>query len=120
MEGFVGYLRQYAQPTDTVAITYGDMPVKWYTGLRVIGGLTGENLERASHARWVIFRKYTICEKDKMVADYLSSKITWSNYRKIILDVPDTPYENREDPQNHLYRTSTKEDRAVIYERVLK
>jgi hypothetical protein len=55
-----------------------------------------------------------------MVADYLSSKITWSNYRKIILDVPDTPYENREDPQNHLYRTSTKEDRAVIYERVLK
>ncbi|MGD0589223.1 MAG: glycosyltransferase family 39 protein [Bacteroidota bacterium] len=120
MEGIVDHLRQYAQPTDTVAISYGDMPVKWYTGLRVIGGLTGENLERASHARWVIFRKHIICEKDKMVADYLSNKITWSNYHKIVLDVPDTPYENREDPQNHLYRTATKEDRVVIYERIQK
>jgi len=63
MEGFVGHLRQYAQPTDTVAISYGDMPIKWYTGLRVIGGLTGENLEDAGHARWVIIRKYFNCTK---------------------------------------------------------
>jgi 4-amino-4-deoxy-L-arabinose transferase-like glycosyltransferase len=118
MEGLVNHLRQYAQYTDTVAITYGDLPIKWYTGLRVIGGLTGESLEGFSHARWVIFRKYTICEKDKAVSDYFISKISWSNYRKIIIDAPDTPYENREDPQNHLYRTAIGEDRVIIYEKI--
>jgi 4-amino-4-deoxy-L-arabinose transferase-like glycosyltransferase len=118
MEGLVGHLRQYAQPSDTVAITYGDMPIKWYTGLRVIGGLTGENLERASYAHWVILRKHAVCEKDKKISEYLSTKISWSNYRKIMIDAPDTPYENREDPQNHLYRTATGEDSVVIYERI--
>lgn len=118
MEGLVGYLHQYAKSTDTVAITYGDMPIKWYTGLRVIGGLTGENLEGVSHARWVIFRKHTICEKDKMVADYFHAKFFLPKYRKIIIAAPDTPFENREDPQNHIYRTVTGEDSVVIYERM--
>ncbi|MCX6122463.1 MAG: glycosyltransferase family 39 protein [Ignavibacteriales bacterium] len=118
MEGLVGHLRHHAQPSDTVAITYGDMPIKWYTGLHVIGGLTGENLEKASHARWVIFRKHAICEKDEMVAEYLSAKLSLSKYRKLIIDAPDTPYENREDPQEHLYRTATEEDRVIIYERI--
>jgi hypothetical protein len=120
MEGFVGHLRQYAQPTDTVAISYGDMPIKWYTGLRVIGGLTGENLEDAGHARWVIIRKYFNCTQGLVVTKYLQSQLQEGRYRKFTLDAPDTPYENREDPQNHLYRTATKEDRVVIYERILK
>jgi hypothetical protein len=120
MEGFVDYLRQNAQPTDTVAISYGDMPIKWYTGLRVTGGLTGENLEDARHARWLIIRKHFNCTQGLVVTKYLHSQLQEGQYRKIILDAPDTPYENREDPQNHLYRTATKEDRVIIYERILK
>jgi len=118
MEGLVGHLRQYAQPADTVAISYGDMPIKWYTGLRVIGGLTGENLEGARHARWVIIRKYFNCTQGLVVKQYLQSQVQSGQYRKFILDAPDTPYENREDPQNHLYRTATGEDHVVIYERI--
>ncbi len=118
MEGLVGHLRQYAQPWDTVAITYGDMPIKWYTGLYVIGGCTGENLEGASKARWVIFRKHIVCDKDFAVGRYLITHVPWKQYRKIILDAPDTPYENREDPENHLYRTADSEERVVIYERI--
>ena len=120
MEGFVGYLRQNAQPTDTVAISYGDMPIKWYTGLRVIGGLTGENLEDADHARWIIIRKHFNCTQGLVVTKFLHSQLQKGRYEKFILDAPDTPYENREDPQNHLYRTATKEDRVVIYERILQ
>jgi 4-amino-4-deoxy-L-arabinose transferase-like glycosyltransferase len=118
MEGLVGHLRQYAQPSDTVAITYGDMPIKWYTGLRVIGGLTGDNLESASHARWIIIRKHFNNPQDLVGKNYLRSQVQRGQYRKIILDAPDTPYENREDPQNHLYRTAAEEDRVIIYERV--
>jgi 4-amino-4-deoxy-L-arabinose transferase-like glycosyltransferase len=118
MEGLVSYLHQYAQPTDTVAISTGDMPIKWYTGLRVIGGLTGENLEGARHARWVIIRKYFNCTQALEAKQYLQSQVQTGHYRKILIDAPDTPFENREDPQNHLYRTATKEDRVVMYERI--
>jgi 4-amino-4-deoxy-L-arabinose transferase-like glycosyltransferase len=117
MEGLVGYLHQNAQPTDTVAITFGDMPIKWYTGLRVIGGLTGENLEGTKRARWVILRKHINCEKDEAVAEYLLIHLPWKQYRRIVLPAPDTPYENREDPEKHLFQTAIGEDSVAIYER---
>jgi 4-amino-4-deoxy-L-arabinose transferase-like glycosyltransferase len=118
MEGLVSHLRQNAQPTDTVAISSGDMPLKWYTHLRIIGGLTGENLEGARHARWVIIRKYFTSTQGFVVRQYLQSQVQTGHYRKFIIDAPDTPYENREDPKNHLYRTATGEDNVVIYERI--
>ena len=118
MEGIVGYLHQYAKPTDTVAITYGDMPIKWYTRLRVIGGLTGEDLNGATLARWVIFRKHIICDKDAVVARYLVEHLNPKHYRRIVISAPDTRYENREDPREHLYRTDTKEDSVVIFEKI--
>jgi 4-amino-4-deoxy-L-arabinose transferase-like glycosyltransferase len=118
MEGLVGHLRQYAQSSDTVAISYGDMPIKWYTGLYVIGPLSGDNLESVSHARWIIIRKHHHCTQGFVMANYLRSQVQTGQYRKYILDAPDTPYENREDPENHLYRTATGEDNVVIYERI--
>ena len=118
MEGIIGYVGHHAQTTDTVAITYGDMPIKWYTHMRVIGGLTGENLDEARHARWIIIRKNFICSQGFVVTQYLRALIRRGTYRKIILNAPDTPYENREDPKKHLYRTATGVDHVVLYERV--
>jgi len=40
-----------------------------------------------------------------------------TKYKKIILDYPDTRYQNREDPKLHLYATAENEDRVVIYKR---
>ena len=118
IEGLVGFLSQHVQSTDTVAITYGDLPIKWYTNLRVIGGLTGDNLESVKHARWIIIRKYIICMKDLVVTNNLYSQMYGRQYKKYVLDAPDTPFENREDPQGHLYRTATGEDSVIIYERM--
>ena len=50
MEGIVSYLSENAEEDDVVAITYGDMPLKFYTDLRVVGGLTGEGLSPAKNA----------------------------------------------------------------------
>src|SRR5262249_29660628 len=33
------YLKEYAQSNDTVVASYGDLPLQFYTGLKVIGGL---------------------------------------------------------------------------------
>jgi len=118
MEGLVAHLRQNANSADTVAISYGDMPIKWYTGLRVIGGLTGENLENTRNARWIVIRKHSNCTQGLFVKKHLEAQVKRGKYRKRILEAPDTPYENREDPQNHLYRTATGEDNVIIYERI--
>ena len=118
IEGIVKYLNENGNKDDVVAITYGDMPLKFYTEMRIIGGLTGEDLTAAKEAKWVVIRKYVICEKDQKVRKYLTQNLQPANYEKIVLDYPDTPFENREDPANHKFRTVTNEDRVVIYRKI--
>ncbi|MCE5341466.1 MAG: glycosyltransferase family 39 protein [Planctomycetaceae bacterium] len=118
MEGICKYLNEHGEPNDTVAIDYGDMPVKFYTKMRVVGGLTGENLEPAKNAKWVILRKYSNCSKDIEVKRYLIQNINFVNYRRVVIDYPDTMNENREYPGQHYFATQKYEDRVVIYERM--
>ena len=117
-EGIARYLNEHGSPDDIVAITYGDMVLKFYTKMRIVGGLTGEPIEPAKNARWVIIRKYIHLEFDARVRDYLVKNVEWSNCRAITINYPDIPWENRESPNAHLFRTYTNEDKVVIYERV--
>ena len=117
VEGICKYLKSHAKPTDVVAITYEDLPVKFYTGLRVVGGLTGEDLSPIKKARYVIVRRNTICEKDAAVIDYIRLHLDFSSYEPVVLDYPDTPYENREEPDEHYFRTVEDADPVVILER---
>ena len=118
MEGIVNYLNEHADKNDIVAITYGDMPVKFYTGLRVVGGLTGEDLTPAKDADWVIIRNHVISAKDFMVRNFLMRNVKWRNYQRIVLDYPDTPFENRESPDEHLFRTATDYPPVVLYKKI--
>jgi 4-amino-4-deoxy-L-arabinose transferase-like glycosyltransferase len=117
IEGIVSYLNEHGNEGDTVAITYGDMPLKFYTKMRVVGGLTGEDLSPAVNARWIVIRKYDVSH-DKQVLRYLLSHVDLRQYRKITLNYPDIPWENRESPEEHLFRTCTTADKVVIYERI--
>jgi 4-amino-4-deoxy-L-arabinose transferase-like glycosyltransferase len=118
IEGIVTYLNRHASPTDTVAITYGDLPVKFYTPLRVIGGLTGEDLSPAKTAEWIILRRHIHQRKDRVVHDYLRREVDLSQYRQITLPYPDVPFENRESPEEHLFRTARDQPPVTIYRRI--
>jgi 4-amino-4-deoxy-L-arabinose transferase-like glycosyltransferase len=118
IEGIVNYLNSNGSSDDMVAITYGDMPLKFYTKMRVIGGLTGENPSPAKQANWVILRKYFASEKDLEVKKYLVRNIQWDDYKGIMLNYPDIAFENREDPDMHYFRTVTDEDRVVIFHKI--
>lgn len=118
IEGIVKFLNEHASPQDTVAITYGDMPLKFYTGLRVVGGLTGEDLSPALSARWIVIRSTVICEKDYAVREYLRNNIDLSKYRLHILPYPDIAFENREDPALHNFSTVKNAPQVKIYERI--
>ncbi|MEW6428402.1 MAG: glycosyltransferase family 39 protein [Thermodesulfobacteriota bacterium] len=117
VERIVDHLKANASPTDVVAITYGDMPVKFYTGLRVVGGLTGEDLAPARNADWIVIRQHLISDKDAEVRDFLARTSDWHNYERIVLPGPDVPFENRESPDEHLFASPTEGPPLIIFRR---
>jgi hypothetical protein len=113
------YLNEHGGKDDIAAITYGDLPLKFYTRIKIIGGLTGEELSLAGQADWIILRKYTIWDKDRQVRKYLIENLPApQNYERIVIDYPDIPFENREGPEEHHFRTVVNEDRVVIFHRI--
>jgi 4-amino-4-deoxy-L-arabinose transferase-like glycosyltransferase len=118
IEGIVKYLNANGNKDDIVAITYGDMPLKFYTKMRIIGGLTGEDLSDAKKAQWIIIRKYVIREEDNRVRNYLLKNVPLENYERIPINYPDIRFENREDLSLHNFRTVTNEDKVVIFHKI--
>ena len=118
IEGIVGFLDERARPDDVVAMAYGDLPVKFHTGLRVVGGLTGEDLAPAREARFVILRRHLVNEANAEVRRVLAALVQRGGYRRHILAAPDIAFENREDPQLHHFRTAEGVPPVVIWERI--
>jgi 4-amino-4-deoxy-L-arabinose transferase-like glycosyltransferase len=116
-EGIVEFLRQHARPTDVVAIVNGDLPVKFYTGLRVVGGLTGEDLAEARDADWIILRSAIVAPVSRRVREALRRIVAEGHYARRVIDYPDTIWENREDLRLHRFRTDTHAPRVEIWER---
>jgi len=89
IRGITDYLQRNAKPSDVVAITYGDLPIKFYNHLRVVGGLTGEDLTPGRSADWIIMRKHVTCVKDLKVGKYLHHNVDWKSYTPITIDAPE-------------------------------
>lgn len=117
-EGIAKYLNEHGFPEDVVAVTNGDMVLKFYTKMKVVGGLTGEDLSPAKNARWVIIHTHIINDKERKIGKYLLDNNPLNIYRGITINYPDLAFENRESPDEHLFRTDTKERKVVIYERM--
>jgi 4-amino-4-deoxy-L-arabinose transferase-like glycosyltransferase len=118
IEGIVRFLEARAEPGDTVAISYGDMPLKFYTELRVIGGLTGEDLSQAAGADWIVLRRHQFTAVDRQVKAALAEHVVPGEYVEYRLRFPDTAFENREDPRMHRYRSAPAGfERVVVFGR---
>jgi 4-amino-4-deoxy-L-arabinose transferase-like glycosyltransferase len=101
LEVLADYLNEHARPGDVLAISYGDLPLKFYTPLRVLGGLTGEDLTPARQADWIVPRRHVNTEEDRRVRRELLEIVRGGDYELLLLDVPDVAFENREDPRLH-------------------
>ena len=118
IEGIVRFLREHAGPDDTVAMVYGDLPVKFYTGLRVVGGLTGEDLADVKRARWIALRGHIVAPVSREVRKTLEAELRRGRFRPHVLPYPEIAFENREDPKLHRFRTAEAAPRVVIWERL--
>lgn len=118
VEGTVKYLRAHAQEGDIVVCLREEMPIKFYTNLRVIGGPNLEDLSPALNAKWVAWR--TKCAfTDVRTVKFVQKNVPMRKYRAIVLQgYPDIVFENRAEPGRHLFRTETNAKPVMIYERV--
>jgi len=120
MEGISQFLNQYAKPSDTVAIPYGDLPVKFYTKLYVIGGLIEVDYKQAAQADWIVLRKQSIKKADADMKKYLLNHMNRDQYRITRINFPDIPYQNREVPNLHRYKTVTNAPKVKILKKKAK
>jgi 4-amino-4-deoxy-L-arabinose transferase-like glycosyltransferase len=99
------YLREHASRNDVVLAQYGDLPLQFYTGLRVIGGMQGQPLP--TNPDWIVQRGFVLSPdspgKDGSVRDFILSEIPGHEYM-IVLTAPDLMLGNSPEPQFHLYR----------------
>lgn len=116
IEGMVTYLNENGKDDDIVVITYGDLPLKFYTKMRIVGGLTDEDLSIADNADWVIIRRHFVSDYSKRVYEYIR-KNTTGHYKKIILDYPEMRWSNRPGPLWHKFRTVNSPDKVVIFQK---
>jgi hypothetical protein len=127
VEGMVRYLQREGRPGETVAVTYEDLPLAFYTDLRVVGGLTGADLTPGHTAEWIVLRQHLVGAADRAVADDLRLNVAWKDYQRIELDAPDTLFDNREalsdsivvrPAEGHPFRTVSAAPRLVIFRRI--
>ena len=115
--GIVTFLQAHAAPGDRVAMAYGDLPVKFYTGLPTIGGLTGEPLDEVAEARWLIPRRHVPAPRSREVNLALRRSLATGQFRRHVLPVPDRAFESREDPRLRSLSAAKDSPRVVIWER---
>lgn len=107
VEGTVRYLNDHGKDTDVVVAIHEEMPLKFYTKMRVLGGLTGEDMSPGRYPKWIVLRRPNGPEEVKAVKRMLhDSKINTRRYVAITLDgYPDITFENREEPNQHYFTT---------------
>ncbi len=110
VEGIVKFLQLNASPGDTVKISYGDLPVMFYTDLEV------DNSRIFAPDRtpdWLVFRRWWDGKESLGNIYYANLEKT---HEKYVLDYPDIPWENRPgDLGYHKFTTDKKAPGVVIF-----
>jgi 4-amino-4-deoxy-L-arabinose transferase-like glycosyltransferase len=118
VEAIVDRINGLAQPDDLVVISYDDMAVKFYTPLRVLGGLTGESLVPAVNAEWIVVRAFKVCSADESCREFLNQHVDPAGYEHHRTACGDPWIDNIEDPRFHRYRMTGAEPPLYIHRRI--
>ena len=52
--------------------------------------------------------------------EYLVKNVPWDKYERLVLPYPDTDFENREDPDEHYFRTPQDMMHVQVFHRIWK
>jgi 4-amino-4-deoxy-L-arabinose transferase-like glycosyltransferase len=115
----VEYLRQHAGRGDVVVTTYGELPLKFHTSLQVYGGETAQLPSDGVHATWIWPRPSKAYAAEQPSVEWVQRELSRGGYLRIELDAVDRRWENREDPEEHIFSNpGPPGPRVVIYRAV--
>lgn len=110
-EGIVLFLDLNAKRADMVLANYGELPIAFYTGLDIAGGLSAYRLESVGQPEWVIERR------DGPYRDEMGRVLAGGNYEAVEIPYPDILWGNRPVPEYHKFATVRGVPNVVVYHR---
>ena len=116
----VGFLRENAQARDVLVTTYGELPLKFHTALDVYGGETAQLPPAHVKARWIWPRHRTkVFPAERAAVMWVEQELSGRTFERIELDAFDRRWENREDPEEHIFSNpGPPAPRVVLYRAV--
>ena len=126
IRAIVTHLRAEARPGERVFITYGDLPLRFYTELEIRGGQGCQSLAGWPLPDWIVARYFFrfrssgpgAQEDTERTLRYLRTEIPPERYRRVDLPVADTIWENIPEPDRHVFRAPTDRPPVTLYRKV--
>jgi hypothetical protein len=113
------HLRARARPSDVVLTTYGDSPLQFHTGLKVVGGFQGRELPTSPD--WVVLRSTVLDPRpgrDHDVLRFVLRRIDLEGgYEPVDLGCSDHMLAACTEPRFHLFQSPAEVRRMRVYRR---
>ena len=106
LEEVANFLNTNAKPGDLVLATYGDLPLRFHTGLTVVGGAAGEPVAAFGPPDWLLRRPHTTTRPD--VHEFLREQPLRFQRIQLGKGVAELPWEHRPAPGYHKFRTASQ------------
>lgn len=113
----VEYLRTHAKPGDVLVTTYEELPLKFHTALEVYGGETAQLPAGGVKPEWIWPRHRTaVYVAERPAIEWVGRELARGGYQRIDLEAVDRRWENREDPEEHIFSNPGPQGpRVVLY-----
>ncbi len=112
IDGIVELLLREGKPGQTVKIPTEDHPILFYTSLKVEPLARLEDFQRETYPDWIVILRHWVPDAF-FESDYY--RRIEARYRRIVLDAPDLPWQNRPDPGYHRFRTDSSASPVVVF-----
>ena len=110
----VDYFRAHAQAEDVIVASYDELPLRFHTRLQVYGGETAQLPPENVRATWLWPRHLKVYPEIRTATEWIEQQIAEGGYRRIELAVVDRRWENREDPEQHIFVNPRAEGPPVV------
>jgi Dolichyl-phosphate-mannose-protein mannosyltransferase len=110
----VEYLLKHAGPNDVVVTSYGELPLKFHTSLAVYGGETAQLPPAGVSADWLWPRHLGSYREVRASEEWIAKELSNASYVRIELPAVDRRWENREDPEQHIFSNPGPQGPPVV------
>ena len=116
-QSLINFFNRHAKPGEVILVSYGDLPLQFYTPFQIMGGLQGR--VPLDNPDWVVKKGYTRYNREyylnKSETVILRRLDLSKDYQMVVLPCPDDFFGNRADPYYHRFLPPEWMPRLVVY-----